>query len=131
MSTGLIEIMKRSAMDAVENGKPCDLRYGTVVSTSPLKIKVTSQLTLPEAMLIVPEHLTDYEVEVTIEPSYDWVTQERAGGSGDATYESHDHDIHIDKKKIKVHGALKVDDKVVLIRQAGGQYYLVLDRLVK
>lgn len=131
MSTGLIEIMKRSALDAMESGKPCDLRYGTVISTSPLKIKVSSQFIIPEALLIVPEHLTDYEVDVSIAPEYGWVTQERAGGGDMAAFASHDHDIHISRKKIKIHGALKVDDKVVLIRQAGGEYYLVLDRLVK
>lgn len=131
MSSGLIDIMKRSALDAVEAGKPCDLRYGTVMSVSPLKIRVTSQFIIPESMLIVPEYLTDYEIEVTITPDYGWNTISKSGGSGEAAFSSHNHDIYFERKKIKVHGALKVDDKVVLLRQAGGQHFLVLDRLPK
>ena len=130
MSTGLLDIMKRASLDAVEAHKPCDLRYGTVISTSPLKVRVTNQFIIPESLLIVPEHLTDYEINVTIAPSYGWVTQNRKGGDGDAEYESHNHDIVINKRKIKVHGALKVNDKVALLRQAGGQHFFILDRLV-
>ena len=70
MSTGLIDIMKRAAMEANENSKPCDLRYGTVISENPLSIQITSQFILPESILIVPEHLTDYEVETTIMTEY-------------------------------------------------------------
>ena len=131
MATGLIDIMKRASMDAIENSKPCDLRYGTVISAKPLKIKISNQFILPETALIVPEHLTDYEIETTIANEYGWKTQKRSGGSGDAEFESHDHDIIHARKKIKIHGALKVNDKVVLIRQSGGQFYLVLDRLPK
>lgn len=131
MSSGLIDIMKRSALEAVEAGKPCDLRYGTVISVEPLKVRVTNQFIIPKSMLIVPEYLTDYEIEVTVTPDYGWNTQDRSGGGGEAAFASHNHDIYFEHKKIKIHGALKVDDKVVLLRQAGGQQFLVLDRLPK
>ena len=131
MSSGLIDIMKRSALEAVEAGKPCDLRYGTVISEKPLKVRVTNQFIVPESILIVPEYLTDYEIEVTITPDYDWVTQNRSGGSGDPAFASHNHDIHFNRKKIKIHGALKVGDKVAMIRQAGGQHFFIIDRLPK
>ena len=131
MSTGLIDIMKRAAMEANENSKPCDLRYGTVISEKPLSIQITSQFILPESILIVPEHLTDYEIETTIMTEYGWNTTKESGGSAEAAYACHDHDIYHDKKKIKIHGKLKVGDKVVLIRQSGGQYYYFADRLPK
>lgn len=131
MASGLIDIMKRSALDAVEAGKPCDLRYGTVISIAPLKVRVTNQFIIPKSMLIVPEYLTDYEIEVTVSPDYGWNTQNRSGGGGEAAFASHNHDIYFERKKIKIHGALKVGDKVVLLRQAGGQHFLVLDRLPK
>lgn len=131
MSSGLIDIMKRSALDAVEAGKPCDLRYGTVISIAPLKVRVTNQFIIPKSMLIVPEYLTDYEIEVTVKPDYGWNTQNRSGGSGEAAFTSHNHDIYFERKKILIHGALKVGDKVVLLRQAGGQHFLILDRLPK
>ena len=104
----------------MENSKPCDLRYGTVISASPLKIRVTDQFILPESALIVPEHLTDYEIETTILQDYEWSTQ---------TASSHTHNIKHTRKKIKIHGALKEGDKVALMRQYGGQFYYVLDRL--
>lgn len=117
MATGLIDIMKRAAMDANENSKPCDLRYGTVTSESPLKVQITNQFILPESILIVPEHLTDHEIKVTT-TGYGWEDV-----SGD--------EINKSEQKIKVHGALKSGDKVALIRQSGGQFYYILDRLPK
>ena len=131
MATGLIDIMKRAAIDANESNKPADLRFGTVTSASPLKVQVTNQFILPESILIVPEHLTDHEIEVTVKDSYGWETKYRSGGSGDSAFASHNHDIAFERKKILVHGALKVGDKVALMRKQGGQFYYILDRLPK
>lgn len=102
MTTGLIDIMKRAARDENENSQPTDLRTGTVVSTSPLKVQITNVFTVPESMLIVPKHLTDYTVEITIDG--------------------------VDKK-IKVHNALEVGNKIALIRKKGGQSFYILDRI--
>ena len=129
MSSGLIDIIKRSALDAVETGKPCDLRYGTVTSVTPLKVRVTSQFVIPESILIIPEHLTDHEIEVTVSSDYGWETTAESGGGGYDSFASHSHEIHLAKKKMKIHGALKVGDKVAMIRQAGGQYFFIIDRL--
>lgn len=130
MSTGLLEVMKRAAMDVNENSKPTDLRFGTVISDKPLKIRVTNQFVIPESMLIVPEYLTDHEIEVSVYPEYGWASISKSGGSGDPQYESHNHDIYFTKRKLFIHNALKVGDKVAMIRQAGGQHYLVSHRLV-
>lgn len=59
MSTGLIEIMKRAALDANENAKPTDLRYGQVVSINPLRVQITTQFTIPQSMLVIPKRLID------------------------------------------------------------------------
>lgn len=66
MATGMIEIMKVAAMDAIENSKPCDLRFGTVCSVDPLKVQITSDFIIPESLLIVPEYLTDYTVDASL-----------------------------------------------------------------
>lgn len=124
MTTGLIDIMKRAAKDMYDNEQPTDLRFGTVVSVSPLKVQVTNLFTIPQSMLVVPKHLTDYEVEVTV----DWTTENKSGGSGDSAFSSHNHDVK-GKKKMKVHNALKNGDKVALIRKHGGQSFYVLDRI--
>ena len=67
MATGLIDIVKRAALDAISNEQMCDLRYGTVVSTNPLRIQISSQLTLPSSVLVVPKHLTNHQVSVTLD----------------------------------------------------------------
>ena len=130
MSTGLIDIMKRASMDAMENNQMCDLRFGKVISISPLKVQVTNLFTIPEKLLVVPEHLTDYEIEVTT-TGYGWTTDNSSGGSGDASFASHSHGMNETKQKLKVHGALRVGDKVALLRKTGGQTYYILDRLPK
>lgn len=137
MATGLIDIMKRASMDVMENSKPCDLRFGTVTSTSPLKVQITPQFILPASTLIVPTHLTDYSVDVTM----DWESephththgasiQDTYSGGGSITIDTatHTHSV-IGKKSIIIHAALKVGDKVALIRQSGGQSYYILDRI--
>lgn len=124
MASGLVDIMKRAAMDAVDNNQMCDLRFGTVSSVSPLKVQITNQFVIPESLLIVPRHLTDYTVDVTIS----WTTEAESGGSGDSAFASHTHDI-TGKKTMLVHDALKVGDKVALIRKTGGQSYYILDRI--
>ena len=129
MSTGLIEIIKRSALEAVASTKPSDLRYGTVDSVSPLKVRVTNQFVLPESMLVVPEYLTDHEVEVSVQDNYGWATRSTSGGSEAASFASHSHEISFNKHKIKIHNSLKVGDKVILLREAGGQHFLIVDRL--
>lgn len=132
MSTGLIDIMKRASMEAQDSQQPCDLRFGTVTSIKPLKVQITNQFILPESLLIIPQHLTDYDVEVTIP---DWKTSQHDGHthncseSGTTTSGgTHTHIIE-GKNKMTVHNALKVGDHVALIRKTGGQSYYILDRI--
>ena len=102
MSTGIINIIKKAALDAVENSQVCDIRYGEVISISPLKVKVTNQMILPQAVLVIPEHLTNHTVEVTVDS---------------------------DTKTITINNALKIGDKIALLRKHGGQSYFILDRI--
>lgn len=102
MSTGLIKLIKQSAIEAVENGQPCDWRTGIVTSINPLKVQITPQFILPESVLVVPKHLTKEEITLTF---------------GNET------------KTITIHKALAKNDKVALLRQKGGQSYLILDRI--
>ncbi len=128
MSTGLINVIKRASLEAVDNAQMCDLRYGKVTSVDPLKVHITNLFTIPESMLVVPEHLTDREIEITLN-GYDWTTENKSGGSDDASFAQHNHDIKGDKRKLKIHGGLKVGDKVALLRKTGGQSYFILDRI--
>lgn len=126
MSSGLIDIMKRAAIDAQEAGQPCDLRTGTVKTVSPLSIQISSQLLLPEGLLIVPRSLTDYTVEVT---PVSWVTENKSYSVNDEdAFANHNHSI-TGKNTMTIHNALKVGDKVALIRKHGGQFFYILDRI--
>ena len=141
MASGLIDIMKRAAIDANEASQPTDLRFGTVKTVKPLSIQITNQMVIPESLLILPNHLTDYTVPVT----FNWTT-ETAGdhnhsysGTDDQGYTqsgnvdnngSHVHQItSVASKTITIHNALKVGDKVVLIRKQGGQAFYILDKI--
>ena len=129
MSTGMIEIMKRAAMDVFDNSKPCDLRFGTVASVTPLSVRISSDLILPESVLIVPQHLTDYTVNVNIGLVTDESTNEEVE-EGDII-EDVDEDVTegVDERILTVYNALEVGDTVVLIRNQGGSSYLILDRI--
>lgn len=154
MPTGIVEIMKRAAIDVMESRQMCDLRFGTVISTSPLKVQITNQFTIPESLLIVPRHLTDYTVKVSFnwntenagshDHSYSGTTNSASGGSGESSFASHSHSYsgttattpdhkHVVKstkdKSMTIHNALVVGDKVALIRKTGGQSYYILDRI--
>ena len=119
MATGLVNVIKNAAMDAMHNAQMCDLRFGKVISTVPLKVQVTNQFTIPESLLVVPEHLTNYELEVTTN-GYGWITEEE---------QSHKHELKQIKQKLKIHGELEVGDRVALLRATGGQSYYILDRI--
>lgn len=130
MSRDLSTIIKTLAQQSADNSKFANITVGTVTSVSPLKIKISQDLVLPESVLIVPQHLTDYEMNVTIDSSYGWTTQDKSYSSSSAdAFRNHNHDIVISNKKIKIHGKLKNGDKVALINAIGGQQYYILDRI--
>ena len=104
-----------------------ELMQGTVISAAPLKIQMVNdeKLIINERVTIVPWQLTDYNTEVTV----NWSTENASGGSGYAAYASHNHGI-VGRKKITVHNALKVGDKVHVLSLNHGKLYYVLDRVV-
>lgn len=107
-------------------GDGTEVLQGIVKSASPLKIQIVNdeKLTIGPNITYVPWHLTDYTTEVTVE----WRTENASGGSGDAAYASHNRAI-LGRKKIIVHNALKVGDKVHVLSFNHGKQYFVLDRV--
>lgn len=120
-STNLVQLIKKIAMDAVDASKQCDYRVGIVTSTDPLKIKLSNSLTLEEEFLHLTQNVTDYITDVSITTDYSWETQEQ---------ETHKHGIVIEKKEITIHNALQEGEQVLMMRKAGGQEYVVIDRMV-
>ena len=144
MSTGLIEVIKLAAMDAIENSKPCDLRFGTVTSTNPLKVKVSNDFIIPESLLIIPEHLTDRgilsnlggsgnvgggsNVGISVEGETLFITRNVANVDVTDTTTTDLVDF-VDERTITMYNSLEVNDNVVLLRNQGGSSYLILDRI--
>lgn len=129
-NSNLVQLIKQIAIDAVGASKPCDYRVGTVIDINPLKVRISKDIELEEEFLQLSRNVTDFETEVTIEEDYKWKTEEKSGGQDNDAFAKHYHDIIVPKKKIKVHGALKSGEKVLMIRKSGGQKYIIVDRLV-
>lgn len=121
---GLVEKIKRAAMDAQESTKPVNVCFGKVVSRDPLKINVEQKMLLGEKQLVLTRNVTDFYTWITV----DWETELKGGGAGEASYEEHRHRI-FGKKKILVHNGLDIGDEVILIRQQEGQKFIVIDRI--
>lgn len=98
-----------------------DGRIGIMTSANSCKY---GTIELDKDDLLIPEHLTDYETEITV----DWDTEDTSGGSGYAEFATHGHDIK-GKKKIIVHNALKAGDEVYLVRWSDDKY-LILGKVV-
>ena len=119
-----VEVVKLAAVEAVEAQKPVHLLFGQVISASPLKIQVDQKSIYTEKMLVLTRNVTDFEVDMTVSH----ITLNRAGGSGDPAFASHNHDYK-GKKKFKVHNALIKGDWVLLGRIQGGKRFVVIDRI--
>lgn len=85
-----------------------ELLQGTVISTNPLRIQMAndSKLILSKLSVVIPKHLTNYQITTMIEDST---------GSREAT--------------ITVQNALQIGDQVHLISLQNGKKYFVLDRV--
>jgi hypothetical protein len=99
-----IKLMKKTAVEAVNASKPADMVFGKVISIDPLKIKLDQKLILTAAHLVLSRNVTDYRLSVTKNSETELVT---------------------------VHNTLQVGEEVILFQVAGGQKYIVIDRIGK
>lgn len=125
-SNDLFEMIKKISTEAVDAKKPAGLLFGKVISDSPLKILVEQKMTLEKEQLVLCRNVTDFKVMMTVKH----FTENKGGGSGDSAYESHRHEYK-GKKEFLVHNKLKTGEEVLLLRQQGGQKFIVVDRVVK
>lgn len=115
----ILKMFKKAAKDAIEASDPTAIQFGEVISIAPLKILVEQKKLLTIAQLVLTRNVKDYEIEMTVEH----VTEE---GNGPDT---HTHEYK-GKKKFTVHNALKIGEKVMLVKMQGGQKYIVWDKEV-
>ena len=100
----LLNAIKKAALDAVNASQPSDFCFGKVTNVSPLKISIEQKMTLGVAQLVLTRNVTDFKTTISVDS---------------------------ETKEITIHNALQVGDEVVLIKQKGGQKYLVWDRVMK
>lgn len=124
MNTMLMDTLREAVMQTVNAEKPADFLYGVVESESPLVIRIDQQETVTSEFLVLTDLVRDYSVDITVNHT----TENSAGGSGDAEFASHNHGYK-GRKRITVHNGLHAGEKVIMMRQAGGQEYLVLSRV--
>ena len=124
MAEQLREAIQRIAVSAIAAGSPSDYCIGIVETADPLSIRIEQQELLTEDFLLLTDMVRDYAVDITVSHT----TENRSGGTGDASFASHNHD-YSGRKKIIVHNGLVPSEAVILIRQAGGQEYIVLCRV--
>ncbi len=99
-----IKTIKRTAVEAVQAQKPAEICFGKVLSVSPLRINIEQKLSLDEKQLVLTKNVSDFTAEY-VHPE-----------AGIQT--------------VAVRNGLASGDSVVLVRQQGGQKYIVLDRIL-
>ena len=130
----MIEVIKQIVGNMNEQSKFSKLEFGTVESASPLKIRIDQKKILEQSDLLLSHLVRDYYVDITVQHSTDsiyggWDTTHSHPNAGDNVIPiDHEHEYK-GRKKIMIHNGLKVGEKVVLIRQMGGQLYYILDRI--
>ncbi len=130
----IVEGMKKAALDAVEASKPVSVLFGNVVSVSPLEINLEQKLTLDASQLILTRNVTEHKIQMEVdqwtedEVAHTHAIQDTYTGAGSSFPTAHKHALK-GRKTFLVHNGLAVGDKVILIREQGGQRYVVIDRV--
>lgn len=133
-AVGIAKKIKKAAIEAQESAKPVEVCFGKVTSASPLKILVEQKMTLGAAQLVLCRNVTEHIIEMTVdhytenETEHTHAVQDTYTGGGSSSPTKHLH-AYRGRKKFTVHNGLVVGDEVVLLRQQGGQKYIVVDRI--
>lgn len=140
----LVALIKQIALETFESHKPTQLVFGTVTSVEPIEVLVEQKLTLTSAQLVVSKHclLEDYTIELDgCSPTTPDQSIALAGSSisvDNVNYSIEGHTVNVSGHTIEVEGhtfdiygyMLEVGDTIALLRQQGGQKYLILDKVV-
>lgn len=124
----LMKTIKRASLDAVNASKPVEVCFGKVTSASPLEILVEQKMILRKSQLVLCRNVTDYKTYMTggnIQNFY--YVGSPPNVSTLPVSPSHVHAMG--KIQVTVHNGLVVGDEVILLRQQGGQKYIVVDRI--
>ena len=119
----LVNLVKQIVAETVSSAVPSDVLIGEVTQVNPLVICLENKLPIPQECIVLTKNTTDYSVDMTVNHS----TEDASGGSGDFAYAAHHHS-YAGRKTYLVHNGLVVGDKVILLRESGGQRFIAWDR---
>lgn len=98
----IAKTFKQISLSANENAKPAGIFYGTVQRANPVQVNVEQKLVLDKDFLIITERFKNTTVTINVEgKNYSYT----------------------------INNELKTGDKVILLREQGGQKFLILDRV--
>lgn len=140
------DALKEAVKKTIEASAPAKIMFGVVTSADPLTITVENRLTVSGAMLVVPKELragySDTHKHKLFPPvdGEDAETGDVAApeGGGSVDVEAHTHtlpneywtnDEENTLKEREYHYGLKAGEAVILLRDNGGQRFLVVGRL--
>lgn len=104
----MIDQIKQIMRGTEEASAPCTFLFGSVISESPLQVQIDNRFIVDEAALV------------------------RLKGQTEGEYNTHTHDVvvggvtYTTKKTAENHYGLKTGDKLALLRERGGQRFLIL-----
>ncbi len=119
----LYQVIQRIIQQTNNAGDPSDWCLGEVVGVNPLIISIEQKDVVTEEFLELTDAVRDYNVDIEVRHT----TENKSGGGGDAEFASHNHE-YLGRKRITVYNSLHVGETVILLRQAGGQNFLVVSR---
>ena len=122
----LIDVVKRVAQQTNEASTPMIIMFGIVEVVNPIRILVDNRFRIEGEMVIVPKELIIRTEDLTHNHTVPQNTTE--------TSEAHTHVVPQNETQNKlgvlvIREGLTVGDKVILLRNYGGQEFLVLGRM--
>lgn len=119
----IVGAIKEIVVNTIRSLSLSDIEIGEVVSEDPLIIQTESKIPLDASSIILTKNTSLHSIDMSV----DHLTENRAGGSGMAEYASHNHEYK-GRKTYLVHNELLVGEKVILLRESGGQRYIAMDK---
>lgn len=133
--TNIVQAIQAVAAKTYTAMSPTDILIGKVKSVEPLKIFVgTANAELTKDHLILTNAVTDHYVDIHVNHLTDtvngeWNTTHSHPDAGDGAIPIDHVHSYSGRKKIKIYNGLRVGEYVVIIKVAGGNSYVVLDRI--
>ncbi len=119
----IVGAIKEIVVNTIRSLSLSDIEIGEVVSEDPLIIQTESKIPLDASSIILTKNTSLHSIDMSV----DHLTEKRAGGGGMAEYASHNHEYK-GRKTYLVHNELLVGEKVILLRESGGQRYIAIDK---